>query len=182
MLTAAGAPSKWVSREQAAFYYAKNLVAWDLGDAGVSVLLGGTNAKSGKRSSLVIKPIISVSGKSLIMADYRPLPVTRELVFRRDRGVCAYCAEHFHERDLTVDHIQPESRGGRYTWMNLVASCKRCNHDKGARTPEEARKPLAYVPYVPNRHEAMILSNRKIIHDQMLFLLEGVPKHSRLLS
>jgi hypothetical protein len=40
--------------------------------------------------------------------------------------------------------------------------------------------PLLYVPYVPNRHEAFILSNRKILADQMEFLLRGVPRHSRL--
>jgi hypothetical protein len=37
-----------------------------------------------------------------------------------------------------------------------------------------------YVPYVPNRYEAFILSNRKILADQMEFLLQGVPKSSRM--
>jgi len=36
------------------------------------------------------------------------------------------------------------------------------------------------VPYVPNRHEAFILANRRILADQMAFLLAGVPRHSRL--
>ncbi|MFM1991674.1 MAG: hypothetical protein RJA99_4631 [Pseudomonadota bacterium] len=40
--------------------------------------------------------------------------------------------------------------------------------------------PLLYVPYVPNRHEAFILANRRILSDQMTFLLAGVPRHSRL--
>jgi hypothetical protein len=39
---------------------------------------------------------------------------------------------------------------------------------------------LHYVPYVPNRYEAFILSNRKILADQMEFLLQGVPKDSRM--
>jgi hypothetical protein len=39
---------------------------------------------------------------------------------------------------------------------------------------------LHYVPYVPNRYEAFILSNRKILADQMEFLLQGVPKSSRM--
>ncbi len=41
---------------------------------------------------------------------------------------------------------------------------------------------LHYVPYVPNRYEAFILSNRKILADQMEFLLHGVPEDSRLHS
>jgi hypothetical protein len=36
------------------------------------------------------------------------------------------------------------------------------------------------LPYIPNRYEAFILSNRKILADQMEFLLQGVPKSSRL--
>ena len=39
---------------------------------------------------------------------------------------------------------------------------------------------LHYVPYVPNRYEAFILANRKILADQVEFLLMGVPKHSRV--
>jgi hypothetical protein len=37
-----------------------------------------------------------------------------------------------------------------------------------------------FLPYVPNRYEAFILSNRKILADQMEFLLQGVPKASRM--
>jgi hypothetical protein len=181
-LDAAGSPAKWVSREKAAVYYTKGLVSWDLGDTTEFILRGGTNARSGLRSSLVIKPIIAVAGRDNIVKDYRPLPVSRELVFRRDRNLCAYCGQVFHERDLTVDHVLPESRGGRYSWMNLVAACKACNHRKGAKTPEEAKTSLLYVPYVPSRHEAFILGNRKIMRDQMDFLMTGVPRHSRLLS
>jgi hypothetical protein len=180
-LDAAGSPAKWISHEKAAVYYAKGLVSWDLGDTVEFILRGGTNARTGLRSALAVKPIIAVAGKGNIVKDYRPLPASRELVFRRDRNLCVYCGDVFHERDLTVDHIQPESRGGQYTFMNLAASCRSCNHRKGARTPEESGMPLLYLPYEPNRHEGFILGNRRIIQDQMFFLMEGVPKHSRLL-
>jgi hypothetical protein len=40
--------------------------------------------------------------------------------------------------------------------------------------------PLLYVPYVPNRHEQFILRNRRILADQMEYLLAGVPRTSRL--
>ena len=39
---------------------------------------------------------------------------------------------------------------------------------------------LAYVPYVPSYNESLILSNRRILDDQMSFLLKGVSEHSRL--
>ena len=52
--------------------------------------------------------------------------------------------------------------------------------DKANRSPERAGMPLLYVPYVPNRHEHFILRNRRILADQMEYLLAGVPKTSRL--
>ena len=64
-------------------------------------------------------------------------------------------------------HIVPISKGGATSWMNLVAACKACNNRKANRTPEAAGMKLHYVPYVPNRYEAFILSHRKILADQM---------------
>ena len=40
--------------------------------------------------------------------------------------------------------------------------------------------PLLYVPYVPNRHEHFILRNRRILADQMEFLMAHLPQSSRL--
>ena len=39
---------------------------------------------------------------------------------------------------------------------------------------------LLYLPYVPSLHEDMILRGRRILADQMEFLLASVPRHSRL--
>ena len=51
---------------------------------------------------------------------------------------------------------------------------------KGNRMPEEAHMSLLYLPYVPSLHEDMILRGRRILADQMEFLLASVPPHSRL--
>jgi 5-methylcytosine-specific restriction endonuclease McrA len=48
--------------------------------------------------------------------------------------------------ELTLDHVQPRSRGGESAWDNLVACCKRCNHKKGNRTPEESGMHLLRRP------------------------------------
>jgi 5-methylcytosine-specific restriction endonuclease McrA len=63
--------------------------------------------------------------------------------------------------------------------MNLVTACKVCNNRKADRTPEAAGMKLHYVPYVPNRYEAFILSIRMILADLLVFLLLGGPKSSR---
>ena len=85
-------------------------------------------------------------------------------------------------RDLSRDHVKPVARGGRDSWTNTVTACRRCNTRKGSRSPEQAGMPLLYVPYVPDRHEHFILRNRRILADQMEYLLAGVPKSSPYLS
>jgi HNH endonuclease len=71
-------------------------------------------------------------------------------VLRRDAHRCAYC----DGRAETVDHLLPQSRGGRNSWLNTVAACMRCNHLKANRTPGEAGMLLAKPPRIPSWREA----------------------------
>ncbi|MGI9334001.1 MAG: HNH endonuclease, partial [Gammaproteobacteria bacterium] len=93
---------------------------------------------------------------------------------------CMYCGKHTSENMLTRDHVRPLSQDGRDTWNNVVTACMPCNHAKGARTPEQANMTLLAVPYVPNRAEYLVLSNRRILADQMEFLRKRFRKGSRL--
>ena len=72
------------------------------------------------------------------------------------------------------------AEGGGDTWMNLVTACRGCNQRKGGRTPERAGMHLLYAPYIPNRAEYLILSNRHILADQMDFLARHVPAQGRV--
>ncbi|MNP49337.1 HNH endonuclease [compost metagenome] len=63
-------------------------------------------------------------------------------VFERDGYRCRYCGSH---KDLTADHVYPESRGGDTSVGNLVTACSECNSKKGARTPEEAAMTLKEI-------------------------------------
>ncbi len=86
----------------------------------------------------------------------------------------------FHERDLQCEHVLPESRGGPWTWTNLVSACAVCNNRKAARTPEEAGMPLVYLPSVPSRYENFLLEGRNIRADVHEWLAKRPPKGSRL--
>ena len=108
--------------------------------------------------------------------------LTNSKLFARDRNVCAYCGNHFHESVLTRELFIPQAHIGRDIWMIVVTACRSCNHRKGPRTPEQAHMPLLYTPYVPSLWEDFILRNRRILADQMEFLMAHVPKSSRLLS
>lgn len=176
-----GLPVKWLELEKAAQHMAKGKVAWSLGDT-CAVLHGGTNSRSGLQSTLELKPIISVIGENVGHRGFRTPSWTPRLVFRRDRCLCAYCGQKFNESELTLDHVYPKKLGGKDSFLNLVAACKKCNNFKDCKTPEQAKMPLLYVPYVPNMFEAFILNNRTILADQMSFLSENVPKNSRLWS
>lgn len=67
-------------------------------------------------------------------------------IFVRDAFRCQYCAKKFAAADLTLDHIDPRSRGGSDESDNLATSCNPCNQRKGNRTPDEARMPLLATP------------------------------------
>lgn len=93
---------------------------------------------------------------------------------------CAYCGDHLCEEDLTREHIIALAQRGLDSWMNVVTACRGCNHRKSNRTPEQAHMPLLYTPYVPSLWEDFILRNRRILVDQMDFLMSHILKTSRL--
>lgn len=72
---------------------------------------------------------------------------TRQGMLKRDRYTCRYCRQWGD----TIDHVIPESRGGPTSWLNCVTACSRCNNRKDDRTPEEARMPMLWEPYVPSK-------------------------------
>jgi 5-methylcytosine-specific restriction endonuclease McrA len=178
-LDVSGRPQAWISTREAAVLYASDGVAWTLGDA-FHVLRGGIQRASGRQSRIEVHPIIAVRGSVPSRAWRHSPALSNPKLFARDRYTCAYCGGHFHFDELTREHIVPVSRGGRDSWMNCITACRACNGRKGNRLPEEARMSLLYTPYVPSLHEDMILRGRRIVADQMDFLLASVPRSSRL--
>ena len=179
-LDIAGMPVRWIDFETAAGYYATGKVGWELGEQ-KTTLHGGVNRLTGLRSEIALSTIIAIEGPRWCRRDSGDrVPLSRAMLFTRDRHICAYCGGRFGPSQLEIEHVTPRSLGGTTVWQNLVSACRACNQRKGNRTPEQAGMPLLYVPYVPNRHEHFILRNRRILADQMEFLLAGVPRTSRL--
>ena len=58
-------------------------------------------------------------------------------LFGRQEGKCNGCQEFFRFRNLTVDHIRPQSKGGTDHPDNLQLLCQACNSMKGKGTQEE---------------------------------------------
>lgn len=100
----------------------------------------------------------------------------RSNLLARDGYCCQYCGHAPRARDgrpipslLTLDHVVPRAQsysglvvlpwnGRRVTvtcWENVVASCRDCNRQKAARTPEQAGMRLLALPKRPSAWDAV---------------------------
>ena len=175
-----GLPLEWVDYKEAVKLYAVDQVVYTLGND-LYTIYGGINAVSGKQSSITVNSIIATNGRTKHfqnkMSQYTP-PLNNQTLFKRDSYLCMYCGNRYNKRELTRDHITPISQGGDDDWNNVVSACKRCNHHKGGRTPEQAKIELLAIPFVPNYAEYIYLQGRNILVDQMDFLLGYISKSS----
>ena len=174
-----GMPLEWINYQEATKLYCADQVAYTCGEA-LYVVRGGVNSKTGIRSRIEINSIIATYGNNKSLhASYVP-PLNNQTLFRRDTYLCMYCGGSFHRHDLSRDHVRPISQGGEDTWNNVVTSCKRCNNQKANYTPEQAGMQLLAVPFVPTHAEYIYLQGRKVLADQMKFLLAHFPRTSPL--
>ena len=168
-LNKAGQPIEWLHWQDAVCLYSRDLVCWSLGET-IYRIHGGINRMSGHRSLIELPSIVACDGEKLARQRTRP-PLTNRALFERDNYQCLYCGHHFSYSGLTRDHILPSSRGGRDSWENVVAACRRCNQRKGNRTLNEMDMELLALPYSPNPAEYLALVNsRRILPDQADFL------------
>ncbi len=179
---ASGMPLEWINYQDAVRLYYLEQVAYTCGIPLYEVH-GGINARSGTRSVIRVNSIIATYGKnhaiSKSRADYSP-PLNNQTLFRRDANLCLYCGERFPDRELSRDHVNPVSCGGLDIWTNVVTACKRCNHRKAGRTPENAGMELLAVPFTPTHAEYIYLKGKRVLADQMEFLLAHFPRTSPL--
>lgn len=114
------------------------------------------NVCTGRRAIVLIlkNKAMALSRQVIRLVTYVKLPFSkinskkpsRTLIMKRDGFTCQYCGA---DRNLTIDHVIPQSRGGKDTWENLVACCYSCNNTKDDRTPEEWGVELLNRPRPP---------------------------------
>lgn len=55
----------------------------------------------------------------------------KEILDKNPGIKCIYCEKELTQRNATSDHIIPISKGGNNCQINIVASCKYCNGERG---------------------------------------------------
>ena len=94
-----------------------------------------------------------------VKLEYNKVPLTRSNIYKRDGYKCVYCGNGTKSA-LTLDHVVPQSKGGRDSWENLVTACQPCNGEKANLTIEEWGKK---DPSPKRPHFLMLLKNIKYI-------------------
>lgn len=79
----------------------------------------------------------------------------RKNLYIRDNYCCQYCGDKFPSHELTIDHVIPKSHGGKLSWENTVAACKKCNFLKGDRLVKPIRPAV-----MPSWHQLNQYSKR----------------------
>ena len=178
----AGMPLEWIDYRDAVRLYHTEQIAYACGSL-IYEIRGGFNAVSGERSIVKVSSIVATHGETHSLERnrdrYTP-PLNNRTLFKRDANLCLYCAQQFRTSDLTRDHITPISRGGGDVWTNVATACRRCNNYKGGRTPEQAGMQLVAVPFTPTYAEYIYLKGRRVLADQMEYLLAHFPRRSPL--
>jgi hypothetical protein len=178
----AGMPLEWIGYQDAVRLITLGQVSYSLGSV-VYRIHGGISAATGRQSIIDVDAIIATRGThphAHLFADSYTPPLSNPALFRRDQHLCLYCGEHFSHSLLSRDHVNPLSQGGVDTWANVVTSCKRCNNHKAGRTPEQAGMELLAIPFTPTHAEYVYLQGRRILADQMEFLVAHFPRNSQL--
>ncbi|KPK57640.1 MAG: HNH endonuclease [Gammaproteobacteria bacterium SG8_31] len=173
-------PLEWVDYRDAVRLYHTDQVAYECGRS-LMRLHGGVSARSGQRSVIEINSIIATQGSpqiSVLRSEHYAPPLNNFALFRRDGMLCLYCGMQHLALELSRDHVTPISQGGKDVWTNVVTACRRCNHHKAGRTPEQAGMELLAVPFSPTYAEYIYLKGRKVLADQMEYLLAHFPRTS----
>ena len=61
----------------------------------------------------------------------------KHTLYGKQEGICAGCLVMFPFRNMTIDHVIPQSKGGSNHFDNLQLLCNACNSMKGTKPQEQ---------------------------------------------
>jgi 5-methylcytosine-specific restriction endonuclease McrA len=148
---------------------------WIPAEDAVTRIVNGTCSVVEEYDRMIQTPTLQMAWPSVIMRkQYTNIPriigLTSEYLYYRDHGVCAYCERGLTLTNITVDHVHPQSKGGRNVWDNVVACCATCNNAKSDFAPKGRWKPK-HKPYTPSYWKLLDLRRMyplKVAHESWI--------------
>ncbi len=128
--------------------------------AAVTRVLNGTCSIVSEYDELILTPTLEMRKPAVVVrrdkieAWEREIGVSAEAILFRDGCQCQYCGVQLTKDTVTLDHVVPESKGGKRSFDNLVAACQSCNESKGAADPVGVWEPRR-KPYVPSKWDLL---------------------------
>lgn len=83
------------------------------------------------------------------------VPFNKRNLFIRDNFTCQYCGKKI-DKDGSIDHVIPKSKGGASTYDNCVTSCIICNNKKDNRSCKEAKMYPLNRPVTPTINQFLL--------------------------
>jgi len=74
---------------------------------------------------------------------------SKDAIIIRDGNIDQYTGKKLKRDEITIDHVIPQSKGGKDTWENLVSTSKEINSRKGNKFNHEAGLKLIRIPKIP---------------------------------
>ena len=96
--------------------------------------------------------------------------LSRDGIWKRDKGICQYSGEVLTKETGDIDHIIPKKHGGKETWENLCCSSKKINREiKRDKFLHEVNLKLIRKPQVPHSIPISALLEPKLKeHEQFM--------------
>jgi 5-methylcytosine-specific restriction endonuclease McrA len=66
------------------------------------------------------------------------------------------------EKDWTVDHVVPRTKGGKTSWTNCTTSCMKCNSKKGDKNLWDTNLSLRTIPAKPSVSDLVKIKRQRI--------------------
>lgn len=105
-------------------------------------------------------PTLKPDGKRLNGRGSGWISKTRRLaIYLRDEFRCVYCQRDLHQlppRQVTLDHLLPQSQGGTHADRNLVTACFDCNSRR------QHEKWVRFARQFPGAVERVVLLRRRV--------------------
>ena len=126
-----------------------------------------------------------------VTRNFKNVPFSRPNVFKRDNYTCQYCGAAHAPFELTMDHVVPRAMwkgvGTPTCWTNIVTACRKCNHKKADKTPEQAGMQLRKLvngvwvnykyPKKPNNQSIVLGLAGRVIPPEWAPYLERILKN-----